>query len=324
MVRIGSVCCAAFMAAVLCSACGLAQEPQPNSPERRAVAFLAVEVPKWNRENGCYSCHNNGDAARALFVAAKSGMLADREPLGDTLSFLAAPERWDDNGPEGPFKDKKLARIQFGAALAEAAGSGSPANRAALEKAAVLVAETQTAAGCWETDAAGNVGSPATYGRALASAMAMRTLAAADPEQYRAALAKVRQWFEKNESKSVLDAAAGLLALADDDTSAARAQRARSIELVRRGRSADGGWGPFVNSPPEVFDTAIVLLALVAQRDRAALAPWIAGGREYLVKGQSADGGWPATTRPPGADSYAQRLSTSAWATLALLATRGK
>ena len=45
----------------------LAEERSPKSPEARAVAFLAAEVPRWFRENKCYSCHNNGDAARACW-----------------------------------------------------------------------------------------------------------------------------------------------------------------------------------------------------------------------------------------------------------------
>jgi hypothetical protein len=45
-------------------------------------------------------------------------------------------------------------------------------------------------------------------------------------------------------------------------------------------------------------------------------------GRAYLLSSQQGDGSWPETTRPRGAESYAQRLSTTGWATLALLATR--
>ena len=41
--------------------------------EARAVAFLSREVPLWRREHPCYSCHNNGDAARALIAAAERG-----------------------------------------------------------------------------------------------------------------------------------------------------------------------------------------------------------------------------------------------------------
>ena len=39
----------------------------------RGVAFLRVEVPKWRKEHPCYSCHNNGDATRALIVASARG-----------------------------------------------------------------------------------------------------------------------------------------------------------------------------------------------------------------------------------------------------------
>src|SRR5262245_15306064 len=42
---------------------------QASNAEARAVTFLTREVPRWKSENDCYSCHNNGDAARALLVA---------------------------------------------------------------------------------------------------------------------------------------------------------------------------------------------------------------------------------------------------------------
>ena len=49
------------------------QAPPLPVEETRAVAFLSREVPRWKRENDCYSCHNNGDAARALIVAKQRG-----------------------------------------------------------------------------------------------------------------------------------------------------------------------------------------------------------------------------------------------------------
>jgi hypothetical protein len=45
-------------------------------------------------------------------------------------------------------------------------------------------------------------------------------------------------------------------------------------------------------------------------------------GRVHLVSTQEKDGSWQETTRPSGAESYAQRISTTSWATLALLLTR--
>jgi hypothetical protein len=315
--------------AIVLLACGavctksVADETTPRTAEARAVAFLAAEVPRWAKENNCYSCHNNGDAARALLAALKSGDLTQRAPLDDTLDFLSRPEKWDANGPEGPFKDKKLARIQFAAALLDAIHSRAIEDRGQLAQAAALVAELQMPEGGWEIDAAGNVGSPVTYGRVLTTRMAMATLAAADRAKYRAAIAKAQGWLEATEPQSVLDAAAMLLALASVETPVADRQRARSLEIIRQGESPEGGWGPFVNSPPEAFDTALVLLALRAQKQPTEAA-LISRGRKYLLASQNADGSWPATTRPRGVDSYAQQLSTTAWATQALLATRGK
>ncbi len=40
-----------------------------SSAEARAIAYLATEVPAWRQAHPCYSCHNNGDAARALVAA---------------------------------------------------------------------------------------------------------------------------------------------------------------------------------------------------------------------------------------------------------------
>jgi hypothetical protein len=55
----------------------------------------------------------------------------------------------------------------------------------------------------------------------------------------------------------------------------------------------------------------------------ATLAGAIAKGRAYLIREQLADGSWNETTRPAGQTSYAQRISTTGWALLALIATSG-
>ncbi len=83
-------------------------------------------------------------------------------------------------------------------------------------------------------------------------------------------------------------------------------------------QTSDGAWGPQAKMPAEVFDTALVLLAL----DRPADA--LARARAWLVKMQEKDGGWPETTRPSGAQSYAERLSTTGWAVYALLVGHDK
>jgi hypothetical protein len=310
---------AVAMAAIVSRpACSLAEDAESAAIDR-AVAFLAAEVPKWKQENHCYSCHNNGDAVRALLQAHDAGRLNELAPIDDTITFLATPEKWDANGPDGPFKDLKLQRIQFGAALAEAHATRVLDNRAAWRKAAKLVAENQSPEGCWDTDAPGTVGSPVTYGRALATALAAKMLSRSGGD-FSHEVDNARHWFEVNEPKNVLDAAATILGLAGEVGEAVDKRRQQCLALVREGQSSDGGCGPFVNSPPDVFDTAVVVIALSEEHDNTH-AKAIRRGREYLLAQQEADGGWPATTRPPGVDSYAQRISTTGWALLALLAS---
>jgi hypothetical protein len=48
----------------------------------------------------------------------------------------------------------------------------------------------------------------------------------------------------------------------------------------------------------------------------------IASGRSFLLSLQVADGSWPETTRPSNQESYAQRISTTGWALLALIDTQ--
>ena len=119
--------------------------------------------------------------------------------------------------------------------------------------------------------------------------------------------------------KRVVDAAAILWGLDGMAGEPAAAKRRECLETIRKGQGKDGGWGPYINAPPEVFDTALVLLAV----SRSLTEPeMLKRGRAYLISQEKADGSWQETTRPMGGDSYAQRLSTTGWATLALLATR--
>jgi hypothetical protein len=290
--------------------------------EHRAVAFLAREVPLWRREHPCYSCHNNGDAARALIAAAERGHRT-QDALRDTLDWLSRPERWDTNAQGGGFEDLTLARIQFAAAATDATLAGmAPAT--ALAGAAAIVVRDQDDDGAWRLDVSQSIGSPATYGTALATWSARRTLvAAARPEDSRH-VARADEWLRKTPAATVLDAAAVTLGLGTSADGAANSQRAKCLAIIRSGQAPDGGWGPYVTAPSEPFDTAVVMLAL-ASLDPSLAKEWreaLQRGREYLLKQQLSDGSWPETTRPARQESYAQRISTAAWATLALLGAR--
>jgi hypothetical protein len=301
-------------------ASGDSRQAKPDA-EVRALNYLAREVPRWSSANKCYSCHNNGDAARALYVAVRRAAPVPSSALQDTSRWLAQPGKWDQNGGRAGLNDKSLARVQFAAALVEALDAGLVKDRQALTVAADLVAAEQRKDGSWQVNADGALGAPATYGTCLATHQARRVLHKADPKRYREALARADRWLRTVPVESVLDAAAVLLALQKDADRDALAQRRRCLALVRKGQSNDGGWGPYVNASSEPFDSALVLLALAPFKDEPDIRRRLQRGRAYLVTTQRADGSWPETTRPAGAESYAQRLSTTGWATLALLAT---
>jgi hypothetical protein len=265
-------------------------------------------VPSWSSENGCFSCHNNGDAARALMAAGKKGIALEAEALEDTLVWLSRPESWDRQQADAPYRDKSLARIQFSHALAEAVECGQIHGRRALVQAAGALAKLQTSDGSWPLEQDAAVGSPATYGTPLSTAVALRVLRSADAVGYRTKILSGEQFLARNQSTATVDRAAVLLALGDQD-----GKRKAALLSMQAG---DGGWGPYKETPPEVFDTAIAVLALAPFSD--CRGP-VTRAVSWLVAAQLEPGGWPGTTRPSGSDSYAQHISTTGWALLALL-----
>ena len=140
-----------------------AAEPPLKSPESRALIYLAREVPRWSRENHCFSCHNNGDAARALYAGITAGFQIAPETLADTTAWLNRPDRWEHNGGDGPFSDKRLARIQFTVAAAAASRAGLPIDRTRLNQAATLVIHDQAPDGSWSLEGENEPGSPVAY-----------------------------------------------------------------------------------------------------------------------------------------------------------------
>ena len=293
--------------------------PAQPSPEQKAIQYLAREVPRWNRENHCFSCHNNGDGARALQVAIGRGYSVPDDALLDTTRWLLKPADWDNNGGNSPMNDKKLARIQFAAALAQGFEASLITDRRALIEAAESLLPYQEKDGRWSVDAPAETGSPVTYGTALATYMARRTLETAASAQFTRQIARANDWLLSTKPRGIVDAAAKLPAFPHDG-----ATKRECLALVLPAQTSDGGWGPFPFAPGEPFDTAIALIALRGLDDPQKTRSAITRGRAYLIATQQADGGWPETTRPPGQQSYAQRISTSSWATIALVLSDSK
>jgi hypothetical protein len=275
-----------------------------ETPEERALAYLSREVPRWFTENRCFSCHNNGDGARALFRAIALKQRVSRSAIDSSVQWLAKPASWDSNRGDPAISDKKLARIQFATSLLDAVDAGL-APESALADAARIVAGEQDPDGAWRcVGAEAGLGSPVTYGLALATFMAKRVVdRGGEVESAR----KASVWFAKFDPKSNMDLAATILG--------APGRRRELAAKLRATQNPDGGWGPYRATPSEVFDTALAILALGRDESR---------GRQFLIRSQLTEGGWAETTRPPGARSYAQHISTSGWATLALIETSAR
>lgn len=273
-----------------------------------AVRYLSAEVPKWASENKCYSCHNNGDGARALYVAIRHGHPVANGSLADTTAWLLNPDQWRGKADDA-ISDKKLARIQYASALLQASRAGAIQQASPLARAADSLLSIQDADGAWHIDSGEAPGSPATYGTSLATHTALLVLRETDPAKYREEIAKATLWLRRLRPKSNVDRAVLVLNGLMDPKELMAAQ------------GSTGGWGPHPGSPAEVFDTA---LALIALQGRKGTGSAVARGRAYLVKEQLKSGGWVETTRPSGNQSYAQHVSTTAWATLALLETDAK
>lgn len=303
------------VAALVLAATIAAQADPATAAVTRGVKYLTVEVPRWRIEHPCFSCHNNGDAARALIVARAKGFDIGNA-LVDTMRFLSQPDKWDQNKAADGFDDKQLARVQFASALATVQMQGSRV--LGLDRAASLLIADQKPDGSWTLDQSQSIASPATYGTIIATWSARASLGASGLKAAIPAIERADAWVRGLKPQNVIDCAAVILALDRGADAAAVELRRSCVDILRKGQSPDGGWGPYVTAAPQVFDTAMAVQALVLL-DRPEFKDAIARGKAYLVSQQRPDGSWPETTRPADQESYAQRISTTGWALLALL-----
>lgn len=295
-----------------------ANNTDPNAAAiARGVAYLVKEVPKWKVEGSCYYC----DATRALLISSAKGH--DIGTLLDgTLAFLKQPAQWDQHNA--------LARLQLASALAVAERLGKAASTD-LETAAKRLVADQQADGSWQSDQSRSLASPATYGDIIATWSARSTLIASGIQPDFFSVVQADRWIRGLAPANVLDAAATVLALELASDVMAENLRRTCLSILRQAQSADtGGWGPTADAAPQVFDTAMAVLALSAldvepRLARSAYRPEqlkeaIASGKKYLASQQKADGSWPETTRTASQESYPQRIAITGWAMLALLA----
>jgi hypothetical protein len=285
----------------------------------RGGQFLRREVVRWTTENGCRSCHNQGDATRVLLQTSPRADWFNSEPFQPTIAWLLKPSGWNDNQGDPQFNDKQLATLQFTTALA-ALTAAQPTNqhREALREATRMLLSFQSADGSWPVHTGGTVGSPLTYGSVLATAQAIDALRQLDGDEALQPIRKAESFLMSCNTGSVVNLAGVLLGLEGRQGNEIAERRSECATKLIDAQHRSGGWGPYPGYKPEVFDTAIAVVALRTSDPRDEVQDAIELGQKYLVQQQQDDGSWIETTRPDPQESYAHRVSTSAWATLAL------
>jgi len=285
---------------------------------RLALDFLEEQVASWPRENGCFSCHNNSDAPQTLFAARQYGWDIAGDSISSTLDWLSSPEKWDKQQGDPNVSDQQLADVQFASALVKAVSAGVLGEEKWNRSVARKLVGYQTPEGNWVIEKQDSLGSPAAPGHALATLKAWTYLNHVSFEESEKAVNKAAGFLRNMPLESVSQTAAKLLFIRASGVQAG-GDAVLGLEYLMRAQTTLGGWGPYPHRPPEVFDTALALLAMLPHARDERIAMIMNRGLSFLIAEQLQDGSWRETTRPSGEESHAQWISTSAWATMALL-----
>lgn len=280
----------------------------------KGIAYLAAETPTWRTEHRCASCHHQGNAVRALLSARAKGELKDDRILDNSLDWLEQPEKWANNHGDPNASDQALAELQFGATLLAAERVFPERFSKPLEILAKMLAARQSEDGHFALDNSEGLPTPITLGPILLTGEARRVFNR-QGEAFDGHAKRAKEWLEKKTPRNTIEASSLLLVL----EAPSKQPRKFAKELLLKSAHADGGFGPYPDSPAEVFDTSLALIALSREREPAADRTLITRAVNRLIRWQQADGSWDETTRPAGSISYAHRIATSAWAVEALL-----
>ena len=234
--------------------------------EARAVAYLSIEVPRWRREHPCYSCHNNGDATRALIAASARGH-AVGDAIDDTLAWLATPERWDSNTSARRLGGS-AARPHPVCECARRDGGSGRARRTPSTGQPRCSSSISSDDGSWRLSESQILGGATFYGTSLGDGDGAPQPRPRDRRtRARARWRRPARGCEHSSRCPCSMPPSILLGLERDVDPAAVAQRREGPRRAEARPGPDGGWGPYVTSQSEPFDTALAVLALVGVRN---------------------------------------------------------
>ena len=304
-----------ILSCVLRSASGFAEEPHQAAPETRAVAIprrrsaqvgqrkQMLLLPQQRRRGPRADGRDPGWRAGRSRAAGRDARVSERaRRLGRRMAPRARSKTRNSHGFNLPRHWPRRTN------------RGLSTNREALAKAAELVAEMQM------PDGIGKPICPATSARRSPTARRWppRWPCACWPAAMRRSIA--RRW----PRRAMVCEHRGRERVGRGRHDAGLGRRQRS-----RGRAAARSMLATDSSRPVARRRLGPVCQLALRSVRYGPGCAGAGGRprpcrirrrdrprpQVSARAQEADGGWPATTRPSGVDSYAERISTSGWAT---------
>ncbi len=286
---------------------------------QRSIHYLAVEVPQWQKENDCASCHNQGDASRALIEAHRQKLFNGQSSLQTSIDWIGQPGHWELNRGLPEANDPTLSNLQFASTLLAAHKVLRPMPDA-VKQAAEILAPLQQNDGAWIIAGGSQFGSPLTHGPILLTGQATSILKAAESPKFVAQARRAEQWLREQSPRNTIEASS--LLLISSELGWVHPQASRCLQIIFQSQSDAGGVGPYAIAQDENFDTALAVLAVDKSPRNPANTKFQDNAVKYLLSMQGEDGSWSETTRPSGTESYAHRISTTGWALQALLAHR--
>ena len=226
------------------------------------------------RENQCFSCHHQGDGARALASARAQGWKLPAETLDSSQQWLEKLEDWHHQKGDPNAKDPLLADLQFSMtrcsdAIIDGIRDRIPPMVSVGGGAIVDPSERGRLLGLGVRAHSGN----ARCSRfSLGHFLAWRLLKAAAYPAFSSARERAEKWLLQIPIQHVPNAACKLLFVQERDQGA-QGESILCLEFLMKSQSRFGGWGPYPGSPAEIFDTSLALIALAthARDERIAM-----------------------------------------------------
>lgn len=296
-----------------------AEEKKLDEAILKTIEFLSAEVPKWQTENDCASCHHQGEAARALIHAHHAGLVDAKPALESTIKWSSQPTQWKHNRGLAEANDPTLSNLQFALTLLDTHRFIRPEQQA-IHEAALQIADLQQADGSWKLQGSGQFASPLTYGPILLTGRASNLLRASKHPQFNHHIEKAITWLRSQQPRNTLEASS--LIIVNGDLDLKHPAINECLDILLKSQSEFGGVGPYAIAPDENYDTALALLAVLKLPQSETLHKFQTQAVKFLLSMQLDEGEWDGTTRPRGTESYAHRVSTTAWVLQALLAYR--